>query len=49
MDTLDVIIRARDYLRSHGVDPAPMPHSPREAVEQLLAEVLDVAAACPTA
>jgi hypothetical protein len=39
----DVIVRARDYLRAHGVDPDPMPQSPHEAVEQLLAQVLDVA------
>lgn len=47
MPTVYVIVRAREYLQAHGVEPAPMPQSPREAVEQLLGEVLDVAAACP--
>jgi hypothetical protein len=43
--TGDVIVRARAYLRAHGVDPDPMPQDPRAAVEQLFAQVLDVSEA----
>lgn len=42
----DTIVQAREFIRSHGGNPDPMPQDPAAALEQLLEQVLDLAGSC---